>query len=293
MALHGGKPVEITEVPKTSGPGRQDPGTRPDRDKGGVGTTNRITIGHVHLSGCTGCLMALADNYEGLFSLFDNYADLVYGLTLADVRRIPKMDIALVEGSVCIQDPLSLSEVREARKNATVVVALGACACSGNITRFNRGGQVNQPQHESHVPISDLIDVDIFIPGCAPTPQMIRNVMMMAYLFLKGDAGQKAVATKYLQPLMNLAKSSFGSKASFNTLMQEIINTGLCIGCGSCSGACPVRAIQMEYGKPQGERDLCINCGACYSQCPRSFFPLDVMNSFEGLYGLMKGMMDG
>jgi coenzyme F420 hydrogenase subunit gamma len=261
----------------------------------GTGTPrrDRITIGHIHQSGCTGCLMALADNYEGMYTLLDGYADLVYGLMLSDVRKIPKMDVAIVEGSVCIQDKLALEEIGEARRNSKVVIALGGCACSGNITRFNRGGQVNQPQHESHVPISDLIDVDIFIPGCAPTPQLFRNVMMMVYLVLKGKPDQKVVASKYLQPLANLAKSSYGSKASFNTLIQEVINVGLCIGCGSCRGACPVKAITMEYGKPQGARDMCINCGACFSQCPRSFYPLDVMNAFEGTYKLMTGMMDG
>ena len=131
---------------------------------------NKITVGHVHMSGCTGCLVSLADNYAGLLTLLDKYADLVYGLTLADVRHIPKMDVALVEGSVCIQDKLAVQEIKETREKATVVVALGGCACSGNINRFDRGGQTNQPQHESYVPISDLIDVDVFIPGCAPTP---------------------------------------------------------------------------------------------------------------------------
>jgi coenzyme F420 hydrogenase subunit gamma len=242
---------------------------------------DKITVGHVHMSGCTGCLVSLADNYGGLLTILDRYADLVYGLTLADVRHIPKMDVALVEGSVCIQDKCSVDEIKLTREKATVVVAVGGCACYGNITRFARGGQQNQPQMESYLPIGDLIKVDVYIPGCAPTPQLIRNVCVMAYLLLKGTKEQKDLATAYLKPLMNLAAR--GTEACGCDIMYDVINQGLCMGCGSCAASCPVRAITMEYGKPNIDRELCIKCGACSAQCPRGFFNTDVIGEYEAI----------
>ena len=292
-----GKKEKKEPAPKSQAPKApvSEPIAKEETKKEERPVANKITVGHVHMSGCTGCLVSLADTYEGLFTILDNYADLVYCLTLADARHIPKMDVALVEGSVCLQDELSVEEIKETREKAAVVVALGGCAAYGNITRFCRGGQWNQPQHEGFVPIGDVIDVDVYIPGCAPCPQQIRNVCVMAYLLLKGNAEQQALAKAYLAPLMALA--SEGSKAVSSEacgcdIMTKVINQGLCIGCGTCSASCPVYAITMQYGKPNIERDMCIKCGACYAACPRAFFSFDVVNQYETIIDAINGAMN-
>jgi coenzyme F420 hydrogenase subunit gamma len=289
-----GKPAEAIETKPVPKPAQKPKDVIPEHKveeklKEEKPVADKITIGHVHLSGCTGCLVSLADNYEGLFKILDDYADLVYALTLVDVRHVPEMDVALVEGSVCLNDEEAVSEIRETRKKAKVVVALGGCACYGNITRFARGGQWNQPAHEAYVPIGDVIDVDVYIPGCAPTPQQIRNVAVMAYLLLRGTDEQKELAVAYLKPLMALAQR--GTEACGCDLMLDVVNQSLCMGCGLCAASCPVRAVEMVYGKPQIDTSLCIKCGACYAQCPRSFFNFDVINNFESISELIDTAM--
>src|SRR5665811_614967 len=55
------------------------------------------------MSGCTGCLISLCDNYDILLDLL-NAIDYRYETTLADARQIPddQMDIAIVHGSISV-----------------------------------------------------------------------------------------------------------------------------------------------------------------------------------------------
>ena len=50
--------------------------------------------------------------------------------------------------------------------------------------------------------------------------------------------------------------------------MAYKINDG-CIGCGACTGVCPVSALTLnDEGKSQCNEDVCIDCGTCMGTCP-------------------------
>lgn len=55
-------------------------------------------------------------------------------------------------------------------------------------------------------------------------------------------------------------------------LQSEIINKGLCCGCGTCAGVCPHGAIKMTLSKglfkPQINPALCVDCQICLKACP-------------------------
>ena len=152
-------------------------------------------IGYIHMSGCTGDGMSLTENYDILSTLLTDMVDIVYGTTLVDLWEMPEMDLALVEGSVCLQDEHSIKELMELREKSGLVCAFGSCAMTGCFTRYARGGQLAQPKHESFVPISDLIKVDCAIPGCPASPEIIAKVVVA---LINGDMD-------YLQPMLDMA----------------------------------------------------------------------------------------
>ena len=54
--------------------------------------------------------------------------------------------------------------------------------------------------------------------------------------------------------------------------IEEVLNSGLCTGCGTCVGLCPKSAIYMIKTKegyiPKLNKSECVNCGICFEVCP-------------------------
>ncbi|MFL0166745.1 EFR1 family ferrodoxin [Candidatus Clostridium helianthi] len=42
-----------------------------------------------------------------------------------------------------------------------------------------------------------------------------------------------------------------------------------CVGCGLCEKKCPVKAIQIQNGKPVWVKDKCVLCLGCLHRCPK------------------------
>jgi coenzyme F420 hydrogenase subunit beta len=56
--------------------------------------------------------------------------------------------------------------------------------------------------------------------------------------------------------------------------IAEVVKSGLCTGCGTCAGICPVDAIEMGIDLkkgiyiPQLDEEKCNQCGLCFEVCP-------------------------
>lgn len=156
----------------------------------------KVRLATVWLDGCAGCHMSLLDVDEAILSVARR-ADVVYG-PLVDAQEFPKaVDVTLVEGGVSSQE--DLEKIRKVRQHSRVLVSLGDCAVTGNISAMRNqtparklleriyveGSQMNRaiptdgvPALLRHaVPLHEFVKVDLHVPGCPPSAKAIAFVL--------------------------------------------------------------------------------------------------------------------
>lgn len=221
-----------------------------------------MNVGFFELSGCSGCVLSVVDHprWDELLSSID----ISYFQMISDLKEFPKkVDVAFVEGAVAAVHSEEIKKVNRIRKIADVVVALGACAATGNILNYATGNQMPLPELDAFLQLSELIRVDYAIPGCPPTPEIIAKFLDA---LLKNDE-------EYLNPFRIIANDTPAT-------IRDIVRNGLCISCGLCVSVCPTQTISTTEGKPVIRDELCIHCGECYFQCPESYTSYDQFSTY-------------
>jgi NAD-reducing hydrogenase small subunit len=157
----------------------------------------KTRVATIWLSGCSGCHMSFLDQDELLVDLAKQI-QLVYS-PIVDIKVFPEdVDVTLIEGAVANEEQQSLLE--EARVKSKVLISLGDCAVTGNVTAL-RNALVDSdkavlerefidhtdtnPQVPTDVPkllkkvhpLHEVVKVDYFIPGCPPSAGLINYVL--------------------------------------------------------------------------------------------------------------------
>lgn len=136
----------------------------------------------LQLSGCSGCEIALLNAEEWI----DQF-DLGYMTLVMSAYDIPDVEVLLVSGGVHTEE--DLYKLRRAVRRADQVVAVGTCAISGGVANLGHRRNVREvflaQEERIHLPdllskchpIDTVVDVDTYLPGCPPTPELFMAVL--------------------------------------------------------------------------------------------------------------------
>jgi len=118
------------------------------------------------LTSCSGCISSLFS--LDIFPQFLERIDIVYFPFLSDNTKIEEHDIALVEG--CVSRKQHINQLKNIRKNAKKIYALGTCAAYGGIVSLNKTKNIEA--------ISKYIEIDGIIPGCPPPSNLLGDCLI-------------------------------------------------------------------------------------------------------------------
>jgi len=150
---------------------------------------SKLKVATAWLDGCAGCHMSFLDMDERLLELAE-VVDVVYS-PIVDAKEFPdNVDIALVEGAVSSTD--DEKKIKKIRDHTKTLVAMGDCAITGNVPSMRNPIKPEAILDRAYVenasaqqqipcvvvpkllkgvrPIHELVKVDVFLPGCPPSP---------------------------------------------------------------------------------------------------------------------------
>jgi coenzyme F420-reducing hydrogenase gamma subunit len=138
-------------------------------------SAHRPRVGVVKFASCDGCQLTILDLEDQLLAITESF-DIVEFAEATSSRSQGPFDVLLVEGS--ISTPEQAREITQLRREATTLVAIGACATSGGIQALRnladhdafRDAVYPQPQFISSLatstPVSAHVAVDAELVGC-------------------------------------------------------------------------------------------------------------------------------
>ena len=122
-----------------------------------------LHIREVDAGSCNGCEVEIAGLNSPVYDLER------FGIHFVASPR--HADMLLVTGPVSRNMELALRRTYQAMPAPSLVVAVGACACSGGIFGQN---------YASLGGVEKVLPVDVFIPGCPPNPHALLHGILLA-----------------------------------------------------------------------------------------------------------------
>lgn len=160
--------------------------------------SDKVKLNIEWLSDCGGCHCAIVDLHEKILDVL-KAVEIQRCPILTDIKDYPHAKVGLVSGAIRTEHDRHAAE--EMRKSCDLIIAFGTCAVYGGLpgagcahTREDilQTVYVKSPttvpgaMPETHVssmeatvtPLDEVIDVDLYLPGCPPHPAFIFDALI-------------------------------------------------------------------------------------------------------------------
>jgi len=145
----------------------------------------RPKVAFFEFSSCEGCQLQILNNESTLLDFF-SLVDVV-NFREAMTEKSDDYEIAFVEGSITRGD--EVKRLKQIRKNAKVLIALGSCACFGGVNqlknRFKNFDKVKKQVYGKHPiesdivrAVEDVVPVDLRIYGCPIKKEEVEKIVL-------------------------------------------------------------------------------------------------------------------
>jgi Ni,Fe-hydrogenase III small subunit/NAD-dependent dihydropyrimidine dehydrogenase PreA subunit len=161
--VDGSGRATLRQLEAQPGPGLGESAARlRERIRGRLGRS--LHVRQVDAGSCNGCELEITATANPLFDLER------FGIHFVASPR--HADLLLVTGPVTRNMEIALRRTYDAMPEPRLVVAVGACGCSG--------GLFGERTYAAVGGVDRVVPVDVYIPGCPPRPQAILNGLLVA-----------------------------------------------------------------------------------------------------------------
>lgn len=167
-----------------------------------VAARPRLRVGVVKMASCDGCQLTLLDLEDELLALGDRF-EIVEFPEASSLRSAGPYDVLLVEGSVSTPD--QAAEIVELRRQAKLLVTIGACASYGGIQALRnwsdhavfRTAVYPRPEYVDSLamatPVAEHVQVDAELHGCPISPEQLRELLVSVAVGRRPQIREEAV----------------------------------------------------------------------------------------------------
>ena len=148
----------------------------------------KLKIGVYGIAGCSGCLLSVL--FETNFLKIAQLIDLKAFPLIKEDKYKGDFDLVFIEGTVTFKD--DIKTIKELRKRAKKIVALGTCSSLGGVPTIRNFmdekkvmkfvyPKVNYLKSVKPMPIDKYIKVDYYLPQCPPSKEefleFLKNIV--------------------------------------------------------------------------------------------------------------------